>query len=109
MKTKTFLLILLISLIAFSCESGTSVQTLNGDEQKLPDELKGLKVYKVSTQGWGEVKVAILNGQVNSLTYPVGKTTQSTIIINKDHYNERAIEVDKILFENDEMILIKKK
>jgi hypothetical protein len=109
MKTKAFLLIFFFSLIASSCEKGTTELRLNGDEQKLPDELKGLKVYNVSISGWSDVKVAILNNEINSLTYPVGKTTQTTIILNKDHYNERTIEADKILFENDEMILIKKK
>lgn len=107
MKIKTFLLVFFFALIAFSCESGTTEVKLHGTEQKLPDELKGLKVYRVST-GFSEVMVAILNGQVNSTTYPVGKTTQTTIVLNKDHYNERTIEAKAILFENDEMILIKK-
>ncbi len=110
MKTKTFLAILFLIFIAISCaEKGTTRQKLNGNEATLPDELKGLKVFTVATGGGNYVKVAVLNGQVNSLTYPVGKYQQTTIVLNKDCYNERTIEADKILFENDEMILIKKK
>ncbi|MFA5207443.1 MAG: hypothetical protein WC428_02185 [Candidatus Paceibacterota bacterium] len=110
MKTKAFLFVLFFAIIAVSCaEKGTTRQKLNGDEVTLPDELKGLKVFTVATGGGNYVKVAVLNGQVNSLTYPVGKYQQTTIVVNKDRYNERLIEADKILFENDEMILIKKK
>ena len=110
MKTRTFLLILLIALITVSCiKRGESIQRLDGSETNLPDELKGLKVYVVGTGDGEAVKVAILNGQINSATYTSGKTTQTTIILNKDRYNERTIEADKILFENDEMILIKKR
>jgi len=98
-----------IILISSCAEKGTTHQKLNGDEATLPDELKGLKVFTVATGDGNYVKVAVLNGQVNSLTYPVDKYQQTTIVLNKDRYNERTIEADKILFENDEMILIKKK
>lgn len=107
MKTK-ILIVLFMALMVVSCEKGTTKQKLFGDEATLPAELKGLKVYNVST-GISEVKVAILNGQVNSLTYPVGKTQSTTIVIRKDHYDERLIEVKEILMENDSLMLIRKK
>lgn len=110
MKTSKLLIIALFSAILFSCsDAGTTQQRLNGDESTLPEELKGLKVYTVSTGGISEVKVAVLNGQVNSATYMVGKVEETTIVVNKGEYNERTIYVKEILSENDSIIVIRKK
>lgn len=110
MKTKTFLIILLFSFITISCiKKGEVIQRLDGTESNLPDELKGLKVYVVGTGDGDDIKVAILNGQVNSGTYSVGKTQATTIVVNKDHYDERTIEAKAILLETDDIIVIKKK
>jgi hypothetical protein len=100
--------LLMMSMISLSSctESGISTQKLNGNEQNLPDELKGLKVYWVSTGNGGGVNVAILNGQVNSTTYNVGKVITSTIILNKQ--NGKLIEVSNILIENDSLIVCRK-
>lgn len=99
---------LLFAFIALtSCDSaGVVSKRLNGDEQDLPYELKGLKIYNVSTGGGNYVKVAVLNGEVNSTTYKVGKFSESTLIVNKQ--NNRLIEVSQILVENDSVIVCRK-
>lgn len=115
MKTKTSILaltkaffILLVSCCLFiSCDdAGTTSKKLNGDEQSLPDELKGLKIYSVSTGGGNYVEVAVLDGKVNSTTYQVGKIQETTVIVNKQ--NGKLIEVSQILVENDSVIVCRK-
>jgi tellurite resistance-related uncharacterized protein len=104
------LLLIACLFIAFSCaDPGVTTKNLTGDEAQLPEELKGLKVYSVSC-GEGEyVKVAILNGQINSATYSEGKTTETTIIVDKGSYKERTIYVKEVLSETDDIIVIRKK
>jgi len=90
-----------------SCDdAGVTSKRLNGDEQNLPDELKGLKIYSVSTGNLDYVKVAVLDGKINSTTYQVGKVQESTVIVNKQ--NGKLIEVSQILVENDSMIVCRK-
>ena len=72
----------------------------------LPDELKGLKVYSVSTGAGTYVKVAILDGQINSTTYSVDKVEESTIILNKQ--NGQIIEVSQVIMENDSLVVCRK-
>ena len=94
-----------------SCEeAGVSRQETNGNEKDLPEELKGLKVYSVSTGGGSWVKVAILDGKVNSTTYKRnsgGKSTQTTILIDKRN-NNKVIEITQVLMENDSIIVCRK-
>lgn len=116
MKTKTSKLVrnsaLLIAVVSCcfilnSCSSeGETSISLNGNESNLPPELKGLKVYTVSTSATGYVKVAILNGEINSTTYSKGKTTESTIIINQK--TGKVYQVKDILIENDSIIVARK-
>jgi len=103
-KILTFLILL---LTLTSCEDkGVTRQTLTGDETNLPQELKGLKVYRVSC-GEGEyVKVAVLNNQAVSTTYQDGKIQQSVILVNKE--TARTINVESIISENDSILVIKK-
>ena len=104
---KNIFISIVLSVFCLSCQQAGVTQTnLTGVEQDLPQELKGLKVYYVSTGNGGGVKVAILNEQVNSTTYQVGKTTQSTVILNKQ--NNKLIEVKQLLLENDSIIIFKK-
>jgi hypothetical protein len=105
MKKILITLILLITLT--SCEDkGITQQWLNGDESTLPQELKGLKVYRVSC-GEGEyVRVGILNDQVISTTYQTGKVQESIILVNKE--TTRTINVESIISENDSIVVIKK-
>lgn len=106
---KLFLLITLVSLTFVSCERGVTNIKLNGDEYGLPSELKGLKVYNVSTGPLSYVKVAVLNGQVNSTTYAVGKTQETTLIINLPNSSTRTIECKEIVSETDDIIVIRKR
>lgn len=97
--------ILLFLLV--SCEDkGITKQWLSGDESNLPQELKGLKVYRVSCGDGEYVRVGILNNQVISTTYTEGKTTESVILVNKQ--TTRAINVESIISENDSIVVIKK-
>lgn len=107
MKKVIFVLVLLVTLM--SCERGVTNVTLNGNENSLPQELKGLKVYNVSLGTLSDIKVAVLNGQVNSVTYPVGKTRQTTIIVKSENGNIRMIEYKEIISETDEVIVIRKR
>jgi hypothetical protein len=107
---KTITTIITYAMLAFvftSCEDpGVTSTRLNGDEQNLPDELKGLKVYRVSTGDLDYVKVAILDGKINSTTYSKGKHQETLIIIDKE--SEDFIEVKEILMENDSLIVCRK-
>lgn len=100
-------ILLAIVILTASCEdAGVTSKRINGDELNLPEELKGLKIYSVSIGGGDYVKVAILDGNVNSTTYPVGKIQRSTLIINKK--NNKLIEIKEILIENDSLIVCRK-
>lgn len=105
---KIFLLFALI-LVFTSCEdAGVTHLRLNGDVNNLPPELKDLKVYSVSLGGGDWVKVGIINNNVNSMTYAVGKTIESVIIINNGSTAKRVINAKQIISENDSIIVIRK-
>lgn len=82
---KNLFIILFFAIFAMSCElmpePGITEVRLTGNENDLPPELKGLKVYSVRLPDWDWVRVAVLNNDVNSLTYRQGKATQNVIII----------------------------
>jgi hypothetical protein len=101
--------LILLSLLTFSsCEDpGVSNLRLTGFETNLPDELKGLKVYNVSTGSGTWVKVAVLNDKINSTTYTVGKTTETVIYLKKPT-KDSLIKISQIVMENDSMILCRK-
>jgi hypothetical protein len=101
------ILIFIFACFAFvSCEeAGTTSKCLDGTELNLPDELKGLKVYSVSTDN-GTIKVAILDSTVNSATYAVGKSRESVIIVNRLE-DSREIH-GEIISETDSIIVIHK-
>jgi hypothetical protein len=109
---KTLIKVLILTAILFAISGcgpdGTTYYDLNGSENALPDELKGLKVYSVKVGALDYVKVAILNGEVNSATYSEGKTTETTIIVNGGKRNERIIYASQIISENDSIIVLKK-
>ena len=102
------LIVLGLLLALMSCERGSTTMSLTGSESALPPELKGLKVYTVST-GISYVKVAVLNNQINSTTYTEGKTTHTTIIINPNNGTPRTIECKEIISETDDIIVVRKK
>lgn len=87
--------------ILVGCQpAGTSFKLMDGNESNLPDELKGLKVYRVIYDESGNnVLVAIRNGNVNSVTYPSGKSRNTVLMIDS---------TSNILYENDSIVIIKK-
>jgi hypothetical protein len=105
---KAIIKIVIITTVLFfmsGCEDpGVTVKRLNGFEDNLPFELRGLKVYSVSLGEGNWVKVAIIDDKVNSLTYSVGKVQETTIVIN----NGNRIVNGTIISENDSIIVIKK-
>jgi hypothetical protein len=104
----TFLILLVVSITLSSCyEAGTTSTELIGNEQNLPEELKGLKIYTVSTGDLGSVKVGLLdNARTTSLTYSEGKYRESFILVEKN--TGRTIPVGEIISENDSIIVCKK-
>jgi len=108
-KFKLFTVLTLIVILFSTCANqGETQQKLYGSEAGLPDELQGLKVYSVGIGGGNIVKVAVLNHEVNSLTYSVGKSTQTTIVVNPNTYESRTIIAKEILVENDSIVVIRK-
>ncbi len=99
-------LLLCVFIMSGCASAGETEQQLNGNEQGIPDELKGIKIYWVSTGNGSGVKVAVLNNKINSTTYSVGKTEESTIIIDKT--SNRQITVSQVLSENDSVIVCRK-
>ena len=96
---------LLIALIAasllLSCEApGTTKLTLKGDEDALPPELKGLKVYSVVYDSSGNcMNIAVLDRN-NMVT-----TGNSVVLVDNSGWDKREIEIKKIIMENDSMII----
>jgi hypothetical protein len=105
---KKFLMILMVGVFLSSCEQeGVTRVRLNGNENELPGELKGLKVYSVSIGGGDYVRVAVIGDQVNSVTHHENKQDKTTIILDKR--KQRMIEVKNVVMENDSMIVCRKK
>ena len=106
MKKYTFIFLLLA--FASCAPAGTTDRQLQGDERDLPNELKGMKVYKVWVEDGNYVRVAVLNNQVNSLTYNNGKGAPHTTIMVNNNAGGKVIEVKEIISENDSIIVCKK-
>jgi len=106
---KMLMVIGLLGLL-LSCEkAGETTQILMGDESALPEALKNLKVYNVSLGGdYGTIKVAMFMDNINSISYPSGKTTQTVFILDNSQISQRGIPVKEIIFENDSLIVARK-
>jgi hypothetical protein len=106
---KTLVILMGLSLaLLISCEDkGITRESLVGNEIQLPPELKGLKIYDVSIGSGSYVKVGILEDKIISTNYQVGKHRQSMIIVDKGG-QERKIEFESIISENDSILVIKK-
>lgn len=104
----TFLFLLVLTITFTSCyEAGTASTSLDGTEANLPEELKGLKIYTVTTGTLSSVQIGVLdNTRTTSTTYPRGKTQQTFILVEKN--TGRTIEVSGIISENDSIIVCKK-
>ena len=98
-KMKKLFLIGLLFIISCS-QPGTTYEKLSSNEEDLPVELKGLKIYLVKTYDSDFIYVAVLNNEINSLTSKKGKQNQTVIMINN-----KMINVRKILSENDSIIV----
>lgn len=110
---KIFMVVFFTTLLV-SCEKqGDSELLMDGKNSSLnlPEDLKGLKVYKVCVGLDEYIKVAVLNGEVKSVNELAGKTYRNTIILTKEESEERffMIPIDKILLENDTVIMARKK
>jgi hypothetical protein len=103
-----YIFLLALTIIFTSCDDkGTTETSLQGIEGNLPEELKGLKIYKVSLGGLDYVRVGVLdNAKTTSTTYRKGKISETFILIEKD--NQRTIKVNEIISENDSIIVCRK-
>lgn len=100
---KLFLTIATITLL-ISCQKSGETFDKNLDQSKLPQELKGLKVYSVSLGGTEWVKVGLLpNYTSTSYTYKSGKTTNSMIV-----FRGQEIDSSRVVYENDSIVIIRK-
>lgn len=107
MKKIIFLSLFVTLFTSCEYEKGTTEIT-TFDEQfdtKLPDELKGLKIYDLTIDDKGNtIKVATFpDGNVNSLTYRVGKHSETVIILD----NKTTIHAKEIISANDSILVIK--
>ena len=96
---------LLIALIAASflllCdEPGTTSLQLKGDEEALPPELKGLKIYSVAYNNEGGYMMVAVLDRNNVIT-----SGNSIVLADNSGWNKREIEIKKIIMENDSMII----
>lgn len=102
------LALLLLCVVCLSCgeQAGVIKLRLKSNEDDLPQELKGLKIYSVSVGDGVYVKVAVLDNKANSTTYPVGKFQESLIVV--DNSTSKQIKVSQILSETDSIIVCRK-
>lgn len=105
------LFLALILLITFSCtEKGVTKTVFNGgiESEKLPTELKDLKLYWVETSnGLGSgVYVGFMDGYKSTSTTLPGKSQVTVVLLSKN--KERTIYAKEILSETDSIIVIRK-
>jgi hypothetical protein len=103
---KKIMLTIATALLISSCTDPGTSEILLDDHKNLPAELKGLKIYNVSTGRGHSINVAVLNSNLNSVTYQVGKRNESVILIDKQ--TEKVVQVSSILMENDSLIICRK-
>jgi 23S rRNA-/tRNA-specific pseudouridylate synthase len=102
---RILIFIALLSMIAISCGTpGNTAIKLHGDEDNLPAELRGLKVYTVDLGTLDYIKVAVLNNKVIGTSYSEGKTTANVGIVDLNNVDKTSI-----VYEDDDFIIIRKK
>lgn len=104
-KMKNIILTILIVVIAGGCSQPGATEQKVLNSELLPRELKGLKIYRVTVDNLGYSYVAVLNNDVNSVTYREGKVTKTMLMVNQ---TGTTIPVEQILMENDSMIICRK-
>ncbi len=103
---KKLILSITTLLLITSCSDPGTSEILLDDHKNLPTELKGLKIYNVSTGRGGSVIVAVLNNDLNSITYREGKRNESVMLLNKQ--TNKVIQVRDVVMENDSLIICRK-
>jgi hypothetical protein len=109
---KLILLSIVLSLL-LSCKNPETTKLLmdGKNNPNLPEELKGLKVYKVYLNSGNPIKVAVLNGQIKSVSETSGKVLRQTMVLTKEESKDCVymIPIQDILLENDTIITARKK
>ena len=107
---KVFILAGLAMALFVSCfpshEQGDSMILLNGNEAGLPDDLKGIKFYRVYHSVSDYMDIALKDGSVAACSYRNGKSNKNISIIYNNQ--NRLINVSEIISENDSIIVCKK-
>ena len=107
---KKVLLATALATLLVGCDDSPPSQVHITQENQLPIELKGLKIYAVSTSGSMGRTIYIgyvPNKQTMSLEYSQGKTTESVIVV-KDASSNKIIVGKSIIMENDSMVIVRK-
>lgn len=98
-------------LLLSSCWSkGDTEVKLSGNEN-LPEEIRGLRVYRVNIDNLNRVYVGVLKGhETTSLTYPDGKTESTLILVTDKKRNspQRVVFYKELIMENDSILIIRK-
>ena len=107
---KKFLITIALVISVISCTDPSAYVKINGTEEFLPPELKGLKIYSVDCGNMDIVKVAVLENEVIGTQYAKGKMRESLIIVKRGNETsgERIIECSSIISENDSIIVVRK-
>lgn len=107
---KKILLATALATLLVGCDSSPS-QVPIAQENQLPPELKGLKIYAVETGSNGMGRTIYVgyvpNKQTMSLEYSQDKTTESVIVV-KDTASNKTIFAKSIIMENDSMVIVRK-
>ena len=99
-------MLVVLSLSLVSCDNiGENTLVFSDNNSRLPEEIKGLKVYKVLIDNYNNrITIAVLDNKV--ISAQSGK--QSLMLISGDSTINRQIKVSKIISENDSLIVCKK-
>jgi hypothetical protein len=111
-KGLIFIPLILLGILLSCDPAGQTEIIMDGDlvNRNLPEELKGLKIYKVCTGNDTYVKVAVLDGKLNSITYPESKTYLTSITLTKvEAVDNYSIPIIEIISETDSIIVARKK
>jgi hypothetical protein len=100
---KLLLVSLAVGILMLCDEPGATKVLINGTEAALPEELKGLKVYRVTIDSSDNyMDIAVLPGG------SAGYSTGSTILVGNGWDTPKEIKISEIVFENDSMVMARK-
>jgi hypothetical protein len=103
---KKYLFALLLSVSVVGCSKGYTDYSASYDVR--PPELADCKIYNLSNGHGGSITVGRCPNSTTSVTYNVGKTTATTIVVDGVTYNtaapakaqtESTIVVDGVTYE----------